>query len=199
MNGFGTDKILAAHQEFCLKRKPQTEVFPKPGETLKFKNYERLHDVPFVVHADFECFVKPLETEEKDPTQSYTTKYQSHVPSGFCYVVQCTMDESIYPTKIVLKTASYEGEDMGKLFVETLTEDLKPIYEILKTPKPIIMSDSEKDHHKKSDSCYACGMKFGTIRINEKTKKEEKVIKCADHCHITGSTEEQPVINVISE
>ena len=186
MNGFGTDKILAAHQEFCLKRKPQTEVFPKPGETLKFKNYERLHDVPFVVHADFECFVKPLETEEKDPTQSYTTKYQSHVPSGFCYVVQCTMDESIYPTKTVLKTASYEGEDMGKLFVETLSEDLRPIYEILKNPKPMLMSDSEKDQHKKFDSCYACGMKFGTTRVNEKTKKEEKVIKCADHCHITG-------------
>ena len=186
MNGFGTDKILAAHQEFCLKRKPQNEVFPKPGETLKFKNYERLHDVPFVVHADFECFVKPLETEEKDPIQSYTTKYQSHVPSGFCYVVQCTMDESIYPTKTVLKTASYEGEDIGKLFVETLSEDLKPIYEILKNPKPIVMTDSEKDQHKKSDSCYACGMKFGTTRKNEWTKKEEKVIKCADHCHITG-------------
>ncbi len=186
MNGFGTEKILVAHQEFCLKRKPQTEVFPKPGETLKFKNYERLHDVPFVVHADFECFVQPLETEEKDPSESYTTKYQSHVPSGFCYVVQCTMDESIYPTKTVLRTASYEGEDIGKLFVETLTEDLKSIYEILKNPKPIVMSDSEKDQHKKSDSCYACGMKFGTTRVNEKTKKKEKVIKCADHCHITG-------------
>ena len=185
MNGFGTEKILAAHQEFCLKRKPQTEVFPNPGETLKFKNYERLHDVPFAVYADFECFVKPLETEDKDPDKSYTVQYQSHVPSGFCYTIKC-MDESVYPTKTVLKTASHEGEDMGKSFVETLTKDLTPIYEILKTSKPIIMSNSEKDQHKKSNSCYACGIKFNTIRINEKTKKEEKVIKCADHCHITG-------------
>ncbi len=29
-------------------------------------------------------------------------------------------------------------------------------------------------------------MEFGTTRTNEKTKREEKVIKCADHCHITG-------------
>ncbi len=29
-------------------------------------------------------------------------------------------------------------------------------------------------------------MKFGTTRTNKKTKKEEKVIKCADHCHIRG-------------
>ncbi len=185
MNGFGTNKMLTTHQEVCLKRKPQTEVFPNPGDTTKFKNYERLHDVPFAVYADFESFVKPLETEDKDPSKSYTIQYQSHVPSGFCYSIKC-MDESVYPTKTVLKTASYEGEDMGKSFVETLTEDLRPIYEILKTLKPIIMSNSEKNQHKKSDSCYACGIQFKATRVNEKTKKEEKVIKCADHCHITG-------------
>ncbi len=131
-----------------------------------------------MVYADFECFVKPLETEEKDPTQSYTTQYQSHVPSGFCYVIKC-MDETVYSTKTVLRTASYEGEDMGKFFVETLSEDFKPIYEILKNPKPMVISESEKNQHKKSDNCYACGIEFGATRINEKTKKEEKVIKCA--------------------
>ncbi len=134
MNGFSTNGVLKTHQEVCLKNKIQTEIYPKPGDTTKFKNYERLHDVPFVVYADFESFVEPLETEEKDPSQSYTTKYQSHVPSGFCYVIKC-MNETVYPTKTVLKTASYEGEDMGKAFVESLTEDLKPVYEILKSPK----------------------------------------------------------------
>ncbi len=75
---------------------------------------------------------------------------------------------------------------MGKLFVETLSEDLKPIYKVLKTPKPMIMSQSEKDQHKKSDSCNACGIEFKADRVNDKTKKKEKIIKCADHCHITG-------------
>ena len=185
MNGFSTEKILTAHQETCPKRKPQNEVYPKPGDTTKFKNYERLHDIPFVVYADFECFVKPMETEEKDPTQSYTIQYQSHVPSGFCYTIKC-MDESVYQTKTILRTANHKGEDMGKLFVETLSEDLKPIYKILKTPKPMIMSESEKDQHRKSDSCYACGIEFKADRVNDKTKKKEKIIKCADHCHITG-------------
>ncbi len=185
MNGFSTDKILAAHQEVCLKRKPQNEVFPNPGDTTKFKNYERLHDVPIVVHADFECFVNPLETEDKDPSESYTVRHQSHVPSGFCYSIKC-MDETVYPTKTVLKTASYEGEDMGKSFVETLSEDLKPIYKILKNPRPISMTDSDKSKHKSSKACYACGDEFGTTRTNEKTNKKEKVVKCADHCHITG-------------
>ena len=177
--------LLELHEEICSGQKLQRSVYPNPGDTIKFRNHERLHDVPFVVYADFESFVSPIQYAEQDPSKSFTNKYQDHVPSGFCYVIKC-MDETVYPTKTVLKTASYEGEDMGKSFVETLTEDLRPIYEILKTPKPIIMSKSEKNRHEKTESCYACGVEFGTTRVNEKTKKEEKVIKCADHCHITG-------------
>ncbi len=121
--------LLEIHEELCSNQKLQHSIYPKPGETIKFKNYERLHDVPFAVYADFESSVEPVQYTEQDPSKSFTNKYQNHIPSGFCYVIKC-MDESIYPTKTVLKTASYEGEDMGKAFVDSLTEDLKPVYEI---------------------------------------------------------------------
>ena len=169
---------LERHTEVCSGQKLQHTAYPKPGDIVRFRNYERLHDVPFVVYADFESFVFPLDVEDEDPTRSYTTKYQSHVPSGFCYTIKC-VDETVYPTRTVLRTASYEGEDMGKLFVETLSEDFEPIYEILKTPRPMIMSESEKDRHEKSENCYACGDAFGTA-------KGKKVTKCRDHCHVTG-------------
>ncbi len=185
-NGFNTIESLGSHQKMCLEHKTQTIVYANPGDTEGFKNYERLHDVPFVVYADFECFVKPLETEEKGPLESYTVKYQSHVPSGFCYTIKC-VDGTVYPTKTVLRTASYEGEDMGKSFVESLSKDLRLIYDILKTPKPMVMSDEEKERHEKSESCYACGVRFGTERRNEWTKKKEKAVKCRDCCHITGN------------
>ena len=55
LNGFSTQ-----HQEICLKHKSQTHVYPNPGDKIKFKNVEKLHDLPFVVYADFECFVKPI-------------------------------------------------------------------------------------------------------------------------------------------
>ena len=184
-NGFSTDEILKTHQETCLKSDTQTHIYPKPGETIKFRNVERLHDVPFTVYADFESFVEPVQYAEQDPSKSFTNKYQNHIPSGFCYTIKCT-DESICPKKTVLKTALYEGEDMGKAFVDSLTEDLKPVYEILKNPRPMMMSDSEKSKHEKAKECYVCKGVFGTMRVNEQTKKEEKVTKCRDHCHITG-------------
>ncbi len=60
------------------------------------------------------------------------------------------------------------------------------MYKILKTSKPIVITKSEENRHEKTEGCYACGIEFKATRVNEKTKKEEKVIKCADHCHITG-------------
>ncbi len=97
------------------------------------------------------------------------------------------MDENAYPTKTVLKTASCEGEDMGKAFVDAITEEAKIIYEkILKNSKPMIMTKSDKMRYARDMNCYACEVKFGTTQINEPSKKEEKVTKCRDHCHITG-------------
>ncbi len=166
-NGFSTDKILKTHQEACLKSDTQTRVYPKPGETTKFRNVERLHDVPFTVYADFKSFVESVQYAQQDPSKSFTNKYQNHIPSGFCYVIK-SMDESIYPTRTVLRTTSYEGEDIGKAFVDSLTEDLKPVYEILKNPRPMMMSDSEKSKHEKAKECFACKGVFGTMRVNEK-------------------------------
>ena len=107
------------------------------------------------------------------------------MPSGFCYTIKC-VDESVYPTKTVLKTASYEGGNMGKAFVDSLTEDLREVYRILKTPRPMAMTKSDKTRYARDKNCYACGDKFGAMRVNERTKKEKKVTKCRDHCHITG-------------
>ena len=179
------NSLLEIHEELCSNKKLQHSIYPKQGETTKFKNVEQLHDVPFAVYADFKSFVEPVQCAEQDPSKSFTNKYQNHTPSGFCYVIKC-MDESIYPTRTVLKTASYEGEDMGKVFVDSLTKDLKPVYEILKNPKSMSMSYSDKRKDEESKNCYACASEFITIRANEQSKKEEKITKCKDHCHITG-------------
>ncbi len=86
------------------------------------------------------------------------------------------MDESVYPTKTVLRT-----------FVDSLTEDLRPIYEILKTPKPMVMTESDEVKHELAKECYACKDIFGRMcGINKETGEPIIVRKCRDHCHITG-------------
>ena len=182
----GKRSLLEIHEEVCLSHKLQRSVYPNPGEYTKFRNVERLHDVPFAVYADFESFVEPIQYAEQDPSESFTIKYQNHVPSGFCYVIKC-MDESVYPTKTVLQTASYEGEDMGKAFVDSLTKDLRPIHKIHKNPMPMVMTEDDETQYVEAESCYACEDEFGAmLGINERTGEPIIAKKCRDHCHITG-------------
>ena len=58
------EKVLK-HQESCTGDlfEPEHE-FPNPGTFLRFKNFERSSEQPFVIYADFESRLKPFFFEE---------------------------------------------------------------------------------------------------------------------------------------
>ena len=83
------------------------------------------------------------------------------------------MDEEIYEGKTVLYTMEKEDEDIGQKFVERLEEDLKEVYEVLKTEIPIRMTKKDEENFKNVENCYACKQELGSDRVR-------------DHCHLTG-------------
>ena len=68
LNSFGSQKVLDKHLEYCSKHEAVKTIMPKEGTMLKFKNYLNSEKVPFIVYADFECFIKPIHscTQEKN-------------------------------------------------------------------------------------------------------------------------------------
>ena len=169
LNAFGSPKTLQTHIEYCQNHDHQHHVYPnKNNDTLYFKQYQKLHKIPFVVYADFESFIEPINNK----IGKGTTQYQKHTPRGFCYTIKC-MDEKIYEGKTVLYTIEKEDEDIGQKFVERLEEDLKEVYEILKTEIPIKMTEKDEKNFKNVKNCYACKQALEDDRVR-------------DHCHLTG-------------
>ena len=89
LNGFTSKEALTTHNEYCSQHEAQKIVMPEPGTILKFENYDRSMRVPFVIYADFESFIKPIDTCQPDSSGSYTKQYQKHIPSSFCYYIKC--------------------------------------------------------------------------------------------------------------
>ena len=170
LNAFGSEKTLQTHLEYCQNHDHQHHVYPEPSknDVVYFKQYHKLHKIPFVVYADFESFIEPIDNK----IGKGTVQYQKHTPSGFCYTIKC-MDEKIYEGKTMLYTMKEEGEDIGKKFVSSLEEDLKEVYKILNTEIPIRMTKLEEEKFKTVKNCYACKQKLGNDRVR-------------DHCHLTG-------------
>ena len=71
-NPFGSQEVLFKHLEYCNEYEAVKIELPKKGTMLEFKNYHRREKVPFLVYADFEPFIKPLETCGVNPEGSYT-------------------------------------------------------------------------------------------------------------------------------
>ncbi len=173
VNAFGTEKLLAEHKELCDEQGLQQPIYPEEGDNwIQFENHERTQVVPFVINADFECYIEPIAHADPNPNRSLTTQYQRHKPSGFCYVIKC-FDESIYRTKTVPYTAQSPDEDIGKKFVEFLDSEMDTIHKILVTKIPIRMTPRDEKDFKDAKRCYACKKVLGHRKVR-------------DHCHLTG-------------
>ncbi|XP_071055058.1 uncharacterized protein [Onthophagus taurus] len=181
---FSTQKLLNDHQlHDCNHIKtilPSKNVRSRPNflgsytpeNILQFNNYKNTQNVPFVIYADFESILKPVEFCEPSTSTSFTEAVDIHMPYSFAYYIVSTSDVKYY------KFETYTGLDCGKVFVSKLIEDVKFIYnEYLKCIKPMLPLTAEEELKFNSASlCHICKSPFDGFNQN----------KVHDHCHITG-------------
>ena len=96
-----------------------------------------MEKVPFIVYADFECYIKPIQPCDPNDEKSNTKKFQKHEPSSFCYLIKC-FDDGVYELKLV----NYTAEDAAQKFVEILEKD---IGEITSIPEKKMIFGKEKE------------------------------------------------------
>ena len=99
INGFKSKDSLNKHKEYCYNNECVNIMMPPPNTFLKFKNFRCSEKAPFVIYADFESFIKPMDSCDPDPNKSYTKKYQKHKPSGFSYYIKCLYEDDIKSEK----------------------------------------------------------------------------------------------------
>ena len=170
-NGFNTPEALNKHKEYCYNNECVKIVMPPPGTYLRFKNFPHSEKAPFVIFADFESLIKPMDNCDPDPNKSYTKKYQKHEPISFSYYILCSIDGVYKP--ILRKYTQTKPEDTNAIdvFIKWLEEDVKAIANI--ETKEIIFTEEDIKQFNKASDCWICGEYLGNNRVR-------------DHCHFTG-------------
>ena len=176
LNAFWTHKSLNKHLEYCGKHEAVKIEMPKKDEILKFKDYYKGERVPFIIYADMESLIKPIQSCEPNPRCSYTKKYQKHEPISYSYYIKCFDDNVFEP---ILR--SYTGEDAMQKFVEWLENDVKEIANIPEVD--MIFGKKEAEQYNEETKCWICKKEFDDTADENGYKKNKKV---RDHCHYTG-------------
>src|SRR5271165_1699195 len=172
---FSSQEILERHKPNCmLVNGKQAVDLPKEGSKVKFNKLQRLVPVPFVIYADLEALLIPIQNCAPDNSASYTLHTQKHEACSYGYKVVCSAnDKYSKPFKM------FRGEDSIYKFFEALFEEEKEINEYMKTfyTTRMILTTKQIEKHNITTKCYVCHENF--------TDEEEKR-KVRDHCHVSG-------------
>ena len=172
LQGYYSKEALAKHCTYCKEHSCVRVELPKEGSSVRFNHVERSMRVPFVVYADFESRIIPINTCSPNEKQSFTKQYQKHIPSSYCYYIKC-FDETVYKGKLANYTAMSETDDVAGKFVESIEKDIIDICESNKFPKKIVMSDEDKKNYNDAKTCHICKENLGNDKVR-------------DHCHLSG-------------
>ena len=170
-NGFNTPESLNNHKEYCYNNECVKINMPPTGSFLEFKNFVHSEKTPFVIYADFESLIKPLDVCDPDPEKSYTKKYQKHEPVSFVYYIK-SFDENVYTSKLrsYIKTREQDADAMDT-FINWLESDVREIANL--ENKDMIFTPENEKEFINALTCWICGEYMGNDRVR-------------DHCHFTG-------------
>ena len=205
LNCFATSTALEDHEGYCKSNDVVKVEMPARGTSLEFDKFHKKMRVPFVVYADFESFIKPIDTCQSDPSMPYTAQYQHHSPSSFCYYFKC-YDDQLYSSKLVTFTIEKDDDDVVRAFIVLLESNVKNIYDkFFKFPKKMNWIDFEKEKFNAATICHICGenfkdkTNFNHAHVAQKINYFGGPRKCMlfkaqmddfkkvrDHCHIAG-------------
>ena len=130
LNGFRTASARDKHYEHCSSNGHLKVTMPTEKEKwLKFHDGQCQFKVPFMMYADFESILKPVNERYRDKMNRmkvgrkgkapYTEKINTHVPSGWCVHSKFAYRDVPDPLKM------YQGKDCVEKFVEYIEEEVK--------------------------------------------------------------------------
>ena len=154
LNGFRTESARDKHYAYCSSHGEVRVKMPsQDGKWLKFYDGQCQFKVPFMMYADFESILKPIDNDYNElrgkykekmvklnakrkgkgqkVKESYTDKINTHVPSGWCVHSKFAYGEVPDPTKL------YRGKDCVEEFVDHVEKEVKRLYELY-PQKPMI-------------------------------------------------------------
>ena len=147
LNGFRISSAKDKYHGYCSSNGHVKVKMPSEEKKwLKFHDGQYQLKVLFMLYADFESILKPVDevykdkmnimkTEKKGKTL-YTEKINTHVSSGWCVHSTFAYGDVPDPLKI------YRGKDCVEKFIEYLDEEVKRLYSIFPQQSMIGLTDT---------------------------------------------------------
>ena len=88
------------HQVYYEDNESVRVEMPKQGSTVEFKDGQNQFKVPFIMYAEFESILEPMDpVEPGSPNQPHPNEVNQHTPSGWCVYSKFTYGDIDNPLR----------------------------------------------------------------------------------------------------
>ena len=168
LQGFSDERSRNEHYEYCRSNESVRIEMPTRNPIAEYSKGQHQFKVPFIVYADFESILEPIQGVSNDPNQSSTRGVNAHKPSGWCLHSKFAYGKVKKPSK------QYRGPDCVEKFCKTIISEAKRLYKSFPEKTMIPLTKEQLKEHRNATKCHICFKKFGDKG------------KVRDHCHYTG-------------
>ena len=100
LQGFNRELNRDQHQVYCEDNKTIRVEMPREGSTVELCYGQNQFKVPFIMYADFESILEPIQGPENDPRTSSNRGVNNHVLSGWCIYSDFALGNVENPLKL---------------------------------------------------------------------------------------------------
>ena len=169
LQGFREKKSRDEHYVYCRSNEAVRIEMPNVKLIVKYSDGQYQFKVPFMMCADFESILEPIQGASNNPNVSSTRGVNIHTPSEWCVYSKFSYGEVTNPLM------QYRGLDCVEKFCEHIISEAKRSYNSFPEKPMTPLTKSQLKEYARATKCHICFKPF-----NEKKRKVR------DHCHYTG-------------
>jgi len=157
---------------------------PAEGQNkLTFQNWKNTQRLPFVIYADFECLLQPVENaNRKQGKHGKTNREREHVPIAVALQLVSTRPSFQMPYEVIVQENANDPVPLAEKFLKRLLVIEKAILAQLANSECLVMTEEDNAKHDATEICYICKQPFKA----EIATVELRWQKVRDHDHFTG-------------
>ena len=144
------EKSRDEHYGYCNDNETVKVEMPSKGLTIEFYDGQNQFKVPFMIYADFEAILKPIQDPILDLGKAYTKEVNQHIPSGFFVYSKFAYGKVENPLKL------YRGKDCVEKFCGHIKEEARRLYHMFPEKPMEPLTNKQWARYKRVSKCYIC-------------------------------------------
>ena len=154
---------------YCKDNESVRIEMPHKRPIVEYSDGQFQFKVPFIMYADFESILEPIQGPGNNPRISTTRDINFRIPSEWCVHSEFAYNEVKDPLKL------YRGKDCVKKFCDHVIGEARHLYSSFPEKPMEPLTKKQWKDYKKASSCHIC---FKPFREGNR--------KVRDHFHYSG-------------